>query len=285
MKENTDQVAATAQAFLERFGPDCGRNLDGVLPEIGLKLYYRDAESYEGALLRIRGVPVGYVVLSGRIREQSRRRFTLAHELGHYLLPTQQDLSQPCTRAAVESWDDTLPESEAEANRFAAEILMPRVKIVPFLQQSPKFAHVEEVAAMCGTSLTASAYRLASTTSFRMAIVWSEAGRARWYKSSQEFVRWVKKGPLSPETFAYDAFRGEQIPSALESVPAGAWLFEKGLKPDARILEHSLFLPALDAVLTMLVIPEQIEDWDDGDGHPELDPNEFTFNRARWPRK
>ncbi len=283
MKEKPDPVVVTAQAFLKRFGPDCGTSLERVLPKIGLKLYFRDAQSYEGALLRIKGVPLGYVVLSDRVREESRRRFTLAHELGHYLLPTQQDLSQPCTKTSVESWDDSPTESEAEANRFAAEILMPRAKLQLFLQQSPTFAHVEGVAAICGTSLTASAYRLASATSFRMAMVWSQTGRVRWYKASDEFVRWIRKGPLSRDTFAYDAFEGTRVPTALESVPAKAWLFEKGLKDDARILEHSVSLPAFDAVLTILVIPEQIEDWRDSDGNLELDPEEFSLGRTRWP--
>ena len=284
MTERPDPVVATALAFLKRFGPNSGRNLEQVLPEIGLTLHFREARSYEGALLRIKGVPLGYVVLNRSIREESRRRFTLAHEIAHYILPTQQELSQPCSKGAVESWDDTIPNSEREANQFAAEILMPRVVVQQFLREGPTFAHVEAIASACGTSLTASAYRLASLTSFRMAMVWSQSGRGRWEKSSAEFYRWIRMGELSPETFAYDAFRGETVPNKLESVPARAWLFETGLKADARILEHSIFLPSFNAVLTILVIPEQIEDWSDADRHLELDPKEFTHGRSRWPR-
>lgn len=283
MTERPDPVVVTALAFLKRFGSDSGRNLEQVLPEIGLTLHFREARSYEGALLRIKGVPLGYVVLNRSIREESRRRFTLAHELGHYLLPTQQELSQPCSKGAVESWDEAVPDSEQEANQFAAEILMPRVALQPFLRESPTFAHIEAIASSRGTSLTASAYRLASLTSFRMAMVWSESGRARWQKSSAEFFRWIRLGELSRETFAYDAFRDERVPNKLESVPARAWLFEKGLKSDARILEHSIRLPSFDAVLTILVIPEQIEDWSDADRRLELDPREFTHGRSRWP--
>ena len=278
MTGKPDPVVVLAHAFVKRFGSDCGWNLESILPDLGLKVYYRDAETYEGALLRIKGVPLGYVVLSQRIRESSRRRFTLAHELGHYLLPTQQTLSQPCTKGVVESWDETLSASETEANRFAAEILMPREKLL--FQQSPTFAHVETIAATCGTSLTASAYRLASVTSFRMAMVWSQAGRVRWHKASDEFVRWIRKGDLSRDTFAHDAFHGTPVPTKLQSVPAAAWLFEKGLKPGVRILEQSVLLPHYDAVLTILVIPEQIEDWGYNDG--ELDPKEFSLGRTRW---
>ena len=53
-----------------------------------------------------------------------------------------------------------------------------------------------------------------------------------------------------------------------------------GLTPGARILEQSVLWPHYDAVLTILVIPEQIEDWGDDDG--ELDPKEFSLGRTRW---
>ena len=71
-----------------------------------------------------------------------RRRFSAAHELGHYLLHFQ-----PSTEACV--WDDTigtitepspdddweeLAEMEREANHFAAVLLMPDSKVRRFCQ-------------------------------------------------------------------------------------------------------------------------------------------------------
>ena len=40
----------------------------------------------------MKGIPRGYIVLSSEVQEVRRRRFTLGHEIGHYLLPDQQDL-------------------------------------------------------------------------------------------------------------------------------------------------------------------------------------------------
>jgi hypothetical protein len=284
MKEKLDPIAIAARAFLRRFREDSGKRLEDILPEIGLTLHHRNATSYEGALLRMQGVPRGYVVLSRNIREITRQRFTLAHELGHYLLPDQQELTEPCGRAQIESWDETLARPERDANRFAAEILMPRSIVLPYIRESPRFSHIEHVARSCETSLTASGYRLVELSSFRAAIVWSENGRVRWYKPSDEFVRWVRKGPLTLESFAFDIFAGKSVPSSLESVPATAWLFDKGLRADARILEHSVSVPTYNAVLTLLVIPERIEEWDAGESLlDDLDPDEFTWRRKRWP--
>ena len=286
MKEKPDPVLAASQAFLSRFGLDCGKRLYEILPAIGIHLHYRDATSYEGALLRVKGVPRGFIVLSRTIRAGTRQRFTLAHEMGHYLLPDQQDLTEPCGKVQIESWDETLAKPERDANQFAAEILMPRSLVRSFLRESPRFSHVEHIAQTCETSLTASAYRPAELSSFRVAMVWSQAQRVRWYKPSDEFVRWVRKGQVDPDSFAFDAFQGKSVPTSFESVPASAWLFEKGLLPDARILEHSVPLPAYEAVLTLLLIPEPIEESDRADAAREdLDPEEFTLRRKAWPSR
>ena len=183
----------------------------------------------------------------------------------------------------IESWDEALAKPERDANQFAAEILMPRSVVQSFLRESPRFGYVEQIAQVCDTSLTASAYRLCELSSFRVAMVWSEAFRARWYKPSKEFFRWVRKGSLRPDSYAFDAFEGRSVPTMFESVRASAWLFEKGLRPDARILEHSVPMPNYDGVLTLLLIPEEIEDFASEPLLEELDPEEFTLRRRTWP--
>jgi len=283
MTEKPDPVLAASRAFLKRFGENCGRRLPEILPEIGLQLHYRNATSYEGALLRMKGIPRGYIVLSSEVQEVSRQRFTLGHEIGHYLLPDQQDLCQPCGKTQIESWDEALTKPERDANQFAAEILMPRSIVQSFLREKPRFDRIEQIAQTCETSLTASAYRFCELSSFRIAMVWSETLRVRWYKPSEEFVRWVRKGSVSQDSYAFDAFEGRPVPTTFESVPASAWLFEKGLKADARILEHSVPMPKYDGVLTLLFITEEIEDGDHDPVLKELEPEEFTLRRKTWP--
>jgi len=286
MREKTDPVLVVSEAFLRRFGSDCGKRLPDVVRDLGLDVVYQLAESYDGALLRIKGVPRGYVVINSGIREKARQRFTLAHEVGHFLLPGQQELTSPCTKEKIENWDEELHRPELEANRFAAEILMPRELISTYLRAEPTMGSVRSIAGACGTSLTASAFRLVMLTSFRAAVVWSQRKRVRWYKPSDDFIRWVRKGELSDDTFAADCFRGRAVPDQLEPVPAGAWLFEKGLRDDARVWEHSVALPSYEAVLSLLVMREPVEAQDDSaPAEEELDPNEFTLNRKRWPSK
>src|ERR1700735_2746819 len=121
-----DLVALVSESFLRRFGLDSRDRLTEIAEEFGLDVLYRRAESYAGALLRIRDAQRDCIVINSRIREESHRRFTRAHEIGHFVLPGQQEVSAPCKQQRTENWDADLYRPELEANRFAAEILMPR---------------------------------------------------------------------------------------------------------------------------------------------------------------
>lgn len=56
-----------------------------------------------------------------------RQRFTLAHELGHHVLEHGDSFRDPAANFSLDNFDY----KEAEANRFAAELLMPRHVVKP----------------------------------------------------------------------------------------------------------------------------------------------------------
>jgi hypothetical protein len=283
MAEDIDAVVVYARSFVESFGSDCGSRLDAVASTIGLTIEEATAKTFDGALLRVAGRPLGKVVLNRDIREEGRKLFTLAHEIGHYVLPAHGKSGAVCRTREVQNWAPGLPESELEANRFAAEILMPRELISTQLRVEPSFRVIRLIARRCRTSLTASTYRLVDLSSYRIAMVWSTAGRRIWYKPSDEFERAVEMGPVSPDSFAADCFRGEAVPDHPESVPATAWLYDNKLTEGARIWEESVPIPYYDAALSLLYIREPIEESEEEDA--ELDPAEFTLARRRWPVK
>ena len=97
---------------------------------------------------------------------------------------------------------------------------MPRESVTDYLKVEPSMDSVRSIASACATSLTASGFRLIELTTFRAAIVWSQNNKIIWYKASSEFVRWVRKGELDEQTFAFDCFKHRDVPQQLESVPA-----------------------------------------------------------------
>ncbi len=262
--EEPDWPALVSAEFLTRFGRDCGKRLNEIAGELGLEVRYSEAESYEGALLRVPGSRMGYIVLNSKIKEESRRRFTLAHEIGHYVLPGQQELSMPCLAGRIDNWQRVLDPAERAANRFAAEILMPREAIREWVEQEPSLDAIQSIAAACQTSLTSSAVRLMTLTACPAAVVWSQEGRARWYTQSASFVRWVRKGHLNEATLAVRWLRGEPLSKQPQAVPAAAWFFEKGLRPGARVWETAIGLPTYSAALSLLVQREAITESGNG---------------------
>ena len=286
MSEPVDPVAVYVQGFLATFGSDCGKRLHEIATTIGITVTEVDAESFEGALIRIVGAPKGKIAISKNIREPGRKRFTLAHELGHYILPTHAQQSVACRSSSIERWTPSMPPAELEANRFAAAILMPRPVLITHLRKEPSLDQARKIAVECQTSLTAATYRLVDLSSYPIALVWSTSGRRSWYHRSAEFGRAVELGPVAPESFARDCFQGRPVPARPEPVPASAWLYEVGLVEGARVWEESTPMPFYDAVLTLLYAREPVDSRENEDAVlDELDPEEFTLHRKRWPTK
>jgi Zn-dependent peptidase ImmA (M78 family) len=254
-----DLVSLVSESFLRRFGLDSRDRLTEIAEEFGIDVLYRPAESYDGALLRIRDAQRGCIVINSRIREESLKRFTLAHEIGHFVLPGQQEVSAPCKQQRIENWDADLYRPELEANRFAAEILMPRGLMAEFVESEPSLESIRSIAQLCGTSLTASAVRLITLTPHRAAVVWSQNQKILWSKLSDGFVRWIRKGAVRENSFAAQCYRKQSVPDRLAPVPASAWLYEKGLQQRAQIWEQSVGLKNYGAVLSLLVILEAVE--------------------------
>ncbi len=91
--------------------------------------------AFEAALIMDPHKAAGSIMLASG-RSPQRRRFSIGHELGHFLIPTHQPRpGEPfeCSLADLHSVDtrerDRRKRIEAEANRFAASLLMPPTRI------------------------------------------------------------------------------------------------------------------------------------------------------------
>ncbi|HEY7789812.1 MAG TPA: ImmA/IrrE family metallo-endopeptidase [Vicinamibacterales bacterium] len=248
-------------------------------------VHERPLERCEGMLVRIKGTAKAAIAVKNSIREDSRKRFTVAHELGHLLLPGH-DQCGVCASGMIETWAGDVRDREREANVFAAELLMPAALMQRQLgRDAPSLRLLDGIAATFGTSLTASGYRFASLTSYAVALVWSEAGRIRWAKQSDEFGGWLRlREKLDSRTFAADLFGGTDVPAGAHPVPADAWL--ERADAEATLLEESRLLPGYGAVLTLLwakeaaggtIAEEELLE--------ELNPSDFTTRRRRWPTR
>ena len=254
---------------------------------LGLKIKEVDLEGCDGVLVRAKGASRGIIAVKRNVRSEGRKRFTVAHEIGHYILPGH-DGGSICRPADIEGWRDKGNAKEREADDFAAELLIPTaVAKAHVARHTPSLSAVEAVADECGASLSASAWKYCDLTTEQCAIVWSEAGKVAWTRKSAEFPFFIPKGrPLSQATYAYNCLLGERVPENPEPIPADGWIESYNLKADAVVYEESRSLPSYESVLTLLWFKDDAQKRSDyqEDDDPSMDPNEFTVHRKKWPK-
>ncbi|MEM6603185.1 MAG: ImmA/IrrE family metallo-endopeptidase [Pseudomonadota bacterium] len=100
----------------------------GLIREMGLRIFeatYED-DDISGQIIRDEENN-SYIIYVNAGHSHTRKRFTAAHELGHYVLHRDQ-IGDGITDDALYRSRLSNP-TEWEANRFAADILMPRDKV------------------------------------------------------------------------------------------------------------------------------------------------------------
>jgi hypothetical protein len=126
-----------------------------------------------------------------------RRRFTIAHELGHFVnlwhKPTDGALGFACSASDLGgAWQarsgvDRHLRQEAEANRFAIELLAPARLVAPKLRGIPDLEKVVRLAAELDLSKEACARRYCELHENPTAVVFSKAGVVRYCGRHDQF--------------------------------------------------------------------------------------------------
>lgn len=146
-RKHQKQLEDVAEKVLQETGYDSVLPVDvetvaarkglGVLP-------YDFGEEISGVLI-VEGekATIGYnVAFDGKVKRQSRKRFTIAHELGHYILNHQRvgafiDTPSEYFTILYRDQNSSTGEfwQEREANAFAAALLMPRKSLLNEMQK------------------------------------------------------------------------------------------------------------------------------------------------------
>jgi hypothetical protein len=185
-------------------------------------------ETFEGALVTQPERDTGAILVNATSSPQ-RRRYTVSHELGHFLNPWHRPTSADgfrCSRAdmmVVEKRDqDRHWRQEAEANTFAIELLTPRKRLKRYLAGMPDLEYVLEMAAAFDISREAAARRYVALHADSLAAVFSKDGVVRYFDRSQDF-RWLSPRKDSPIP-ELPRPEGAQLLSAIEDADPADWL-------------------------------------------------------------
>jgi hypothetical protein len=208
-------------------------------------------DGFEGGLLTDEVRSFGGILVR-RGMDRRRRRFTIGHELGHFLMPFHKPVVSGqflCSRADMRRWtaneQSRAAQMEVDANKFSALILMPPPYLRAFLAQSgdPDLQEVLSVHEKFDVSKEAAARAYAQYHDESIAIIIVRDG-------------YILRSYRNPSFSRLKASNGEQIPrgssyyavsslpgtvSQLQSINSGLWLETEWGKPGPETCEQVLF--------------------------------------------
>ena len=239
-----------------------------------------DLDGFDGLLKANKSRSKWLILYNSATTSEGRKRFTIAHEFGHYILHRhQQDLFE-CSDGDIETGDNNGRDIETEADLFASTLLMPLDDFRRQVDgQSISFDLLSHCADRYGVSLTAAALRWTEIAPRRAVLVASRDDHMLWAKSNKAALRSgayfaTRKNtielPHDALAHSHNAFdmcdnRTGRAQSWFSREPAGM-----------PVTEMTRVAGQYDYTLTLLLLPEA--EWQ-GARHDEEEPEEDTYDR------
>ncbi|WP_315769640.1 MULTISPECIES: ImmA/IrrE family metallo-endopeptidase [unclassified Bradyrhizobium] len=248
-----------AERLLKELGITEPREIDleAIAFHAGARVRYRKLDGCEA---RIIGCSDSAIITIGKDCSDRRKRFSLAHELGHWTHHRGQTL--------VCRVEDTTPQSkmspERVANSFAADLLMPRYLFDPAARSFGKlnFKTIIDLADLFETSRHATAIRLVEGGHSPALLVCHGLKGRKWFVRGPDVPsRWFPRDELDAESFAFGVLFGR---AADDSVPhkigADAW-FDRS-EADRYVVHEQTIRSGDGEILSLILIsnPSMLEE-------------------------
>ncbi|MCC7422362.1 MAG: ImmA/IrrE family metallo-endopeptidase [Planctomycetaceae bacterium] len=198
----------------------------------------------------------GGVIRVAPTSNQGRRRFTIAHEIGHFVLHQRSAIDRTTLRKDFTVW--TTATEEAEANYFAAELLMPEYMIRKRCVGIPSIQLLDSLAAEFRTSLLATAFQYWDYSKEPVALILSEGHDMQSFRPFKGGWPRIRFGEIHEHSAAGERLAGKAADSGkMVPTPAYAWL-EGYDRSDKDIMEDSVYLEYYDRTITLLWVDKPL---------------------------
>ncbi len=202
----------------------------------------------------------GVIRTKASIREAGRKRFAIAHELGHWFLHANESQVFICTAEQMRDYKGS--PTEVEANIFASELLLPTFLFGPLADKAaPSLESIRDLSHTFVTSLTATGMKFVDLNRHECVLVMSTGGKVVWskQKGNRSGLRIEKGLALHESSLARHVVepKGEAGPAAVDPE---AWIKENWFERKIELTEQSWTLDGYDSVLTLLTIVDADED-------------------------
>lgn len=226
--------------------------IEKIARELGLEIRSGNITGFEATLVRNPHGAGGIIAIGGGVRDFSRRRFTIAHEIGHYVLEHE---STVCLSSDLQLWNPSIIAEERAANRFAAELLLPAKHFTPIvIDRGVSIETANYIKNSFNTSLTTAAFRCAELSFETCAVVYIVDGIVKNYLPSKSWGYRIFTGcPLSKSTMAARLVEDRSTLTRCGRVNAMAWADgSKFMDFGAEFFEDSIHLRSHKTILSLL---------------------------------
>ncbi|MDP3328957.1 ImmA/IrrE family metallo-endopeptidase [Parvibaculum sp.] len=245
-----------AERILQELGIECPQDIDleAIAWTLGAAVKYRPLDKCEAMI--VGGERRALITVNSKAIP-TRRRFSIAHEIGHWhhhrgriLFCGAHDIGNPA--------DDAL-NPEKQADQFASDLILPSFMVQPRMikMKRPTLAAVREIADEFDVSDTATLLKIIDLDHFPILAVCHNKERRRWFRRAPMIPGWwFPRQELDHESFAFEMLFGDANESAFpRKIGADAWFEFRGVDR-FEIQEQSFRLPN-DELLTLLVLPDE----------------------------
>ncbi len=190
------------------------------------------------------------IITSPNLLYEARKRFTLAHEIGHAILNHK---NSTCIATDFDLWRDKHV-YEREANSFAAELLLPFIPCSAAIKKSNlTFELIEDFCKTYRTSLSATAIRLVRLDGGMTALVAHDGRNVMWKCFSPDCRLDICSLGIDPNCLAEKAKQLGR--SVRKSVDPEIWCSEN--TEDLVCEEETRYFPNLKTFISIINIYEQ----------------------------
>jgi len=232
-----------------------------VLEDLAMAIgvFVVDARLDSATARMVRSGDYGLIRVNDTIRHSGRRRFAIAHEIGHFVMHKKVTQLLACTDTDMLASYKSSP-YEVEASIFAGALLMPTD---PFRTRAanrpPKTSVISDLASHFDTSMTATALRYVETSKDYCVFVVSENGKIRWWRASDSFGHhnlWLESNNTLPRhSAAAQFFHDGEAPAGPLQVDLKDWFGELPDIDSDYVIEQAIPLADFNQVISMIWLP------------------------------
>lgn len=224
-----------ALELLNQFGIDDPKDISvlDIIYALDIPIKFAPLSNCDGRI--IHGSKKSMIVINDSVTFQTRRNFTIAHELGHYLLHKNNGI-QHFDNMNTMSWFDKenqniIAKQEFEANTFASELLLPTdifIEEVKGKKFSPQL--IRSIADKYSVSRSSVIYRFTENGNHPICVFYTKDNKVKYWRRSSDFKYRIKectKIPPPIDSVSAEYFDDGTIYSvkdAVQEIVKSTWL-------------------------------------------------------------